>query len=187
MDGLPARVAQLESLFRATLGGLEPHALSGFDALLQLVHATNTITTASANPQLHIPLPIEHVNRTPDNSVHTAAVALGQLSRQANATAGSSPHDTTDDGIDARLLLPDSDILDALLVHFFENFLTPWHCHIIDRPTFGDHYLAFKSGIHTGTPDFPALLATVCILALQFLPEETQFVNQPLFQPRVLD
>lgn len=58
---------------QATLGGLEPAALAGIDALLQLVQASNVLVPAPA-PQAPVS----------DNAVQVAAAALGQLSQPAH-------------------------------------------------------------------------------------------------------
>lgn len=67
---------------QSTVGSLEPTALVGLEALLQLVQASNDIATPSA----HLTGPgMVDPGRVSDHAVQVAAAALGQLSQQSVA------------------------------------------------------------------------------------------------------
>ncbi|TDL29441.1 hypothetical protein BD410DRAFT_833743 [Rickenella mellea] len=177
-DGLTNRVAQLESLFQATLGGLEPAAIAGIDALLQLVQASSGISPVPVAPQ------------QTDNAVNVAAAALGQLSQQGSSAdpvhiapiaeilgqlrIPGDPLTLSNSLFDIRTHFPDHTLTTALLHHFFDSSSIPWVCGTLHRPVFDSCFMAFSSETHPPSVDFVALLAIVCVSALQFLPENDE-------------
>ncbi|RDB23208.1 putative transcriptional regulatory protein C1F7.11c [Hypsizygus marmoreus] len=171
----------VKNMIPSTLRDVEPTALAGLEALLQLVQASNVVTGAGTGTER---------NLTADQAVHIAASALGQLSRQApNKVATAGPMAEILQQIrlgaghaqqlpsnaapltDLRTHFPNHAITAHLLYHFFEHSSIPWLWPIIYKPVFDTCYITFSSGPQSPPLDFLALLAILCASSLQFLPE----------------
>ncbi|KAF8076109.1 fungal-specific transcription factor domain-containing protein [Lyophyllum atratum] len=160
------------------LRDVEPTALAGLEALLQLVQASNMVTGTGPGA--------DH-NFLSDQAVQVAASALGQLSRQAspgsltaagpmaeiiNQIRTRQQHDVPDPTplANLRTHFPNHAITGHLLFHFFEQSSIPWLWPIIHKPIFDACYVTFSSGPQSPPLDFLALLAILCASSLQFLP-----------------
>ncbi|TFK43231.1 fungal-specific transcription factor domain-containing protein [Crucibulum laeve] len=172
---------QLERTIQTTLRNMEPGTLMGLQSLLQLVQASNI----GENTGLHI-------------GEQVAAAALGQLSQQqeGSGVSGSSmvPHIGAEPMTDIlrqvgrnqtpeaelRALFPNHSIINNLLHYFFSESTIPWLWSILHKPMFDSSYVIFSGNVnHHLAFDFNALLAIVCALALQFLPQTSG--NNALF------
>lgn len=80
--------------------------------------------------------------------------------------------------LELRDVFPSYNIVTFLLGHYFNASSVHWLCPIVHRPGFDEAYLQWHHhGSHYPNPDFHALLAIVCALSLQFLPESEEDVN----------
>lgn len=198
---------QAENVVQHTLRDIEPTALAGLEALLQLVQASNVVSGAASSTDRSF---------MSDQAVQVAASALGQLSQQGPGTTsatgpmaeiihqvnnilglvitaanpslpfqirvGHSQHPSS--GLvplaDLRTHFPNHAITGHLLYHFFEHSSIPWLWSILHKPIFDTCYVTFSSGPQPPSIDFIALLAMVCACSLQFLPETSADVRTHL-------
>ncbi|KAA1466296.1 hypothetical protein DENSPDRAFT_831104 [Dentipellis sp. KUC8613] len=188
-EDLGERVNQLEGLVSNTLSSLEPSALAGLDALLQIMHSA--ISSPSPPTSSSDLTDSTQVN----DAVQVAAAALGQLSQQntSDILSASPPF-----GPIAEILhnmrtsplvggsgtsgtfgdlgghFPNQKITNFLMTYFFESSSVHWLWPFIHRPCFESYYRTFSSAPLPPSIEFTALLAVTCATALQFLPETEQ-------------
>ncbi|KAI0068879.1 hypothetical protein BV25DRAFT_1986436 [Artomyces pyxidatus] len=185
-EDLSERVGHLEGLVSSTLSSLEPSALAGLDALIQLL---STNHHALANRQALLSVPGVTIN---DSAVQVAAAALGQLSQQViqepapSATPFGPIADilhhirgsTTAPGLaslsDLQSHFPNQKVTTYLLSYYFDQSSHHWVWPVIHRPCFDNYYRTFSSGPLPPSMEYIALLAITCSTALQFLPESDQ-------------
>ncbi|TFY72108.1 hypothetical protein EVG20_g907 [Dentipellis fragilis] len=188
-EDLGERVNQLEGLVSNTLSSLEPSALAGLDALLQIMHsAIASPSPPTSSSDLSDPSQV-------NDAVQVAAAALGQLSQQntTDLISASPPF-----GPIAEILhnmrtsplvggsgtsgtfgdlgghFPNQKITNFLMTYFFESSSVHWLWPFIHRPCFESYYRTFSSAPLPPSIEFTALLAVTCATALQFLPETDQ-------------
>ncbi|THH20158.1 hypothetical protein EW146_g1162 [Bondarzewia mesenterica] len=187
-DDLTNRVYQLEDIVTNTFNHLEPAALAGLDAFLQLLQASNAISSPSAiltGPGMIDP------NRVTDHAVQVAVAALGQLSQQGQPPKEPEPPAAPFGPIadilhhirctplaasnaqlsDLRSHFPNRKITAFLLKYFFEESSVHWQYRLVLRPCFEHYYNTFSTGPIPPSIEFTALLAIMCATSLQFLPE----------------
>ncbi|KLO15874.1 hypothetical protein SCHPADRAFT_239899 [Schizopora paradoxa] len=150
---LAQRVAQLESLVQASLGG----------------QTKAQLTPPAPNPLISN----SETTGASESAVQVAAAALGELSQQQDRvqdveeirTPKISPFQSA---------LPQRACVEELLTFFFDysSFNQLWH--VIHRLDFDRSYVAFMSRTDAINTDFFALLNAVCASALQLTPEGHQ-------------
>ncbi|KAI0053037.1 hypothetical protein FA95DRAFT_1601390 [Auriscalpium vulgare] len=187
-EDLSERVGHLEGLVTSTLSSLEPTALAGLDALLQLICANQP---AAPRPGFLNGTP--NITTSPtqatDHAVQVAAAALGQLSQKGEAEPAlpATPFGPIADilhhlrGVpatagmnslaDLHSHFPNQKITQFLLSYYFDESSHHWIWPVIHRPCFESYYRTFSSGPLPPSMEFIALLAITCATALQFLPK----------------
>lgn len=166
-------------LVQSTLQSLEPTTIAGLQTLLQLVQAGNAVMNTSGQP-------IDFDNASTSRQAAEEAVP-DQLSQQ---NSSKLPLPLTSHGpvlssydqqglADLQNHFPNHTITSRLLAHFFAESTVPWLWDVIDKPMFDNCYHTFSMGHCAPSMDFIALLAMVCAISLQFLPETP--ANSTLF------
>jgi hypothetical protein len=106
-----------------------------------------------------------------------AAAALGQLSRQTldrdQIASIDEPTDQSPDGASMlHSILPERAIVDGLVKYFFESSTISLLHPFLHRSTFSHNYTSLTAGRVYLPNDFVGLLAAMCAIALQFLPND---------------